>query len=319
VRNSVGIMGTSLTEEQVAGLMRLAPVARLALDADAAGREAMLRSARVAADRKLALEVIALPAGEDPADLVRHVGPDELRRRIDDAEPFVRFRVHHALGREDLSDARSKDRVLRELAAVFGLVEAGVERAELERTLANRLNLSVELVQAELQRMRQSGDRPPAGRTGPSAPGPSATTALQRRERTERTFLGYCIAHPRLGAQYLSELDLDADIGTPLIRRAAEHLRAHLDAPTDALPETDHELRGLVAELAVRATMFADAPRVSFEAERLQLSLFRIEREIAAARSRGEPVIELAEQRGVIQAQIDRAMDQVMERGSTPR
>jgi DNA primase len=247
------------------------------------------------------------------------VGPDELRRRIDDAEPFVRFRVHHALGREDLSDARSKDRVLRELAAVFGLVEAGVERAELERTVANRLNLSVELVQAELQRMRQGGDRPTAGRAAPGAPGPSATTALQRRERTERAFLGYCIAHPRLGAQYLSELDLDADIGTPLVRRAAEHLRAHLDAPTDAVPETDLELSGLVAELAVRATMLADAPRAAFEAERLQLSLFRIEREIAAARSRGEPVTELAERRGAIQAQIDRAMDQVMERGSTPR
>jgi hypothetical protein len=66
VRNSVGIMGTSLTEEQVAGLMRLAPLARLALDADAAGREAMLRSARVAADRKLALEVIALPRARIP-------------------------------------------------------------------------------------------------------------------------------------------------------------------------------------------------------------------------------------------------------------
>jgi DNA primase len=319
VRNSVGIMGTSLTEEQVAGLMRLAPVARLALDADAAGREAMLRSARVAADRKLALEVIALPAGEDPADLVRHVAPDELRRRIDGAAPFVRFRVHHALGGEDLSDARSKDRVLRELARVFELVEAGVERAELERTLANRLNLSVELVQAELQRMRQGGDRPAAGRGAPSAPAPSATTALQRRERTERAFLGYCIAHPRLGAQYLSELDLDADIGTPLVRRAAEHLRAHLDAPTDGLPDADPELSGLVAELAVRATMLADAPQAAFEAERLQLSLFRIEREIAGARSRGEPVTELAERRGAIQARIDRAMDQVMERGSTPR
>ena len=319
VRNSVGIMGTSLTEEQLAGLMRLAPLARLALDADAAGREAMLRSARVAADRKLALEVIALPAGEDPADLVRRVGPDELRGLIDDAQPFVRFRVHHALDREDLSDARGKDRVLRELAPVFGLVEAGVERAELERTLANRLNLSVELVQAELQRMRQRGDRPPAGGAAPSAPGPSATTALQRRERTERAFLGYCIAHPRLGARYLSELDLDADIGTPLVRRAAEYLRAHLDAPAEGLPGADPELGALVAELAVRATMLADAPQAAFEVERLQLSLLRIEREIAAARSRGEPVTELAERRGAIQTRIDRAMDRVMERDTTPR
>jgi DNA primase len=295
-------------------------VARLALDADAAGQDAMLRTARVAADRKLSLEVIPLPAGEDPADLVRRAGPDELRRRIDEALPFVRFRVHHALGREDLSDARGKDSVLRELAAVFGLVEAGVERDELERTLADRLNLSVELVRAELQRMRQGVDRPTAGRAGASAPapGPSATTALQRRERTERAFLGYCIAQPRLGAPALAELDLGADIGTPVVRRAAEHLRAHLDAPTDGLPDGDPELSGLIAELAVRATMLADAPQAAFEAERLQLSLFRIEREIAAARSRGTPVTELAEQRGAIQARIDRAMDQVMERGGAP-
>jgi DNA primase len=318
VRNSVGIMGTSLTEEQVAGLMRLAPVARLALDADAAGQEAMLRTARVAADRKLALEVIPLPAGQDPADLVQHAGPDELRRLIEAAAPFVRFRVHHALGSGDLSDARSKDRVLHELAPVFGLVEAGVERDELERTLANRLNLSVELVQAELQRMRQSADRPAAGRPEARAPGPSVTTALNRRERTERAFLGYCIALPQLGAPALSDLDLDADIGTPVIRRAAEHLRAHLAAPTDALPEGDPELSGLMAELAVRATMLADAPRAAFEAERLQLSLFRIEREIAAARSRGEPMTGLAEQRGAIQARIDQAMEQVMAGGPTP-
>jgi DNA primase len=319
VRNSVGIMGTSLTEEQVAGLMRLAPVARLALDADAAGQDAMLRTARVAADRKLSLEVIPLPAGEDPADLVRRAGPDELRRRIDEALPFVRFRVHHALGREDLGDARGKDSVLRELAAVFGLVEAGVERDELERTLADRLNLSVELVRAELQHMRTGSSRPAAGSPGARARGPSATTALQRRERTERAFLGYCIALPALGAPALRELDLEADIGTPVVRRAAEHLRAHLDAPTDALPDGDPELSGLIAELAVRATMLADAPQAAFEAERLQLSLFRIEREIAAARSRGAPVTELAEQRGAIQARIGRAMDQVMERGGAPR
>jgi DNA primase len=291
----------------------------LALDADAAGQEAMLRTARVAADRKLALEVIPLPPGEDPADVVQHAGPDELRRRIDAAAPFVRFRVHHALGKGDLTDARSKDRVLREVAPVLDLVVAGVERDELERTLANRLNLSVELVQAELQRMRRGADRPAAGGEGARAPGPSATTALHRRERTERAFLGYCIALPGLGARALSELDLEADLGTPVIRRAAEHLRTHLDAPTDALPEGDSELSGLMAELAVRATMLADAPPAAFEAERLQLSLFRVEREIAAARAGGEPVTGLAERRGAIQGQIDRAMERVMQAGPTAR
>jgi DNA primase len=318
VRNSVGIMGTSLTEEQVGGLMRLAPVARLALDADAAGREAMLRTARVAADRRLALEVIALPPGEDPADLVRRAGPDELPRRIAAAEPFVRFRVRHALDGEDLGDARDKDRVLRELAPVFGLVEAGVERDELERTLANRLNISVDLVRAELQRMHRPGERPRATDAGERRPAPSATTALQRRERTERAFLGYCIALPELGERALAQLDLEHDLTSPVVRRAAAHLRAHLAAPTEALPADDADLRKLVAELAVRATSL-EPSRHALEAERLQLALHRIEREIDGARARGEPVTELAEQRTRTQAQIGRVMERVMEEGAAPR
>ena len=49
LRNTVGLMGTALTEEQVGELARLAPTVLLALDADGAGQEAMLRAARVAA------------------------------------------------------------------------------------------------------------------------------------------------------------------------------------------------------------------------------------------------------------------------------
>ena len=74
IRNSVGIMGTALTEEQIGELARLAPVVQLALDADSAGQEAMLRAARLAAGRKLELRVVALPAGEDPAELVQRAG-----------------------------------------------------------------------------------------------------------------------------------------------------------------------------------------------------------------------------------------------------
>ena len=53
LRHTVGLMGTALTDEQVGELARLAPTVLLALDADAAGQEAMLRAARVAARRNL--------------------------------------------------------------------------------------------------------------------------------------------------------------------------------------------------------------------------------------------------------------------------
>ena len=54
-RNAVGLMGTALTPEQMGGLVRMAPTVLLALDADSAGQEAMLRAATLASRRKLEL------------------------------------------------------------------------------------------------------------------------------------------------------------------------------------------------------------------------------------------------------------------------
>src|SRR5439155_11429656 len=79
LRNSVGIMGTALTEEQVAELERVVRVLELCLDADRAGQEAMLRASRLASGRKLELRVVPLPEGTDPAELVERDGGEAIR------------------------------------------------------------------------------------------------------------------------------------------------------------------------------------------------------------------------------------------------
>ena len=83
MRNTVGLMGTALTAEQVGELARMAPtVVLLALDADSAGQEAMLRAAGLAAQRKLELRVVPLPAGTDPAELVQREGAAAIERAV---------------------------------------------------------------------------------------------------------------------------------------------------------------------------------------------------------------------------------------------
>ena len=44
MRNAVGLMGTALTADQVGELARMAQTVLLALDADSAGQEAMLKA-----------------------------------------------------------------------------------------------------------------------------------------------------------------------------------------------------------------------------------------------------------------------------------
>ena len=322
VRNAVAIMGTAMTEEQLAGLARLAPVLRLALDADSAGQEAMVRTARLAKDRKLQIEVVPLVAGEDPADLLRRAGGEELVRRIAEAVPYIRFSVHRAIETGDLGDARGKDGVLDRIGVIWRLVAPGVEQDELVRTISNRLDLSPDLVAQELQRRSQSAPPVSAPSSAPAAAMESAartTTALNRREPTERAFLGYCIAMPELGGPALEQLELEADLSSPLMRRAAVHLRSHLRNPAEALPEHDPELSAMMAELAVRATGLSATPS-AFAIERLQLALARSDREIAAARvAASGDISELARHRSAVREELARMLGQAMDEGSSPR
>lgn len=313
VRNSVCIMGTSLTEEQVAELARLAPVVQLALDSDSAGQEAMLRAAKVAAGRKLELRVVPLPKGEDPAELVQREGGEALQRRIAESVPFVRFRVLRALEAGDLSDAEGKDRVLAGLRPVFATLAPSVMREELLRIVADRMDLSTDLLNSLLGQSAPAAAAPQAEPSRAAAQRVPAA-ALGRREKQERTFLELCIALPALGGPALAQLDLDADLATPALRRAAAHLREHLAAPAEGL-DGDEELAALVRALTVRAAGMERASPAQFRVERLQLALHRIEREMHAARAQGEPVGALAGRRGELQAEIDRAMEQVMQEG----
>jgi DNA primase len=180
LRNTVGLMGTSLTTDQVVELSRLAPVVVLALDADSAGQEAMLRAARVAGDRKLQLRVVPLPAGMDPADLVQAQGADAMRQLVADSVPFVSFRVRRALATADLTTAEGKDRAFDELRPVFRDIPAGALREELVRVVADRTDRPASVIGRDLAAPASGPARPaPAPRPAPPAarPAPSRPAA----------------------------------------------------------------------------------------------------------------------------------------------
>ena len=305
LRNTVGLMGTALTEEQVGELSRLAPRIQLALDADGAGQEAMLRAARVAAGRRLELRVVPLPPGTDPADLVAAEGARAMQRLVDASVPFVRFRVERELSTGDIGTAEGKDAVISALRPVFAQIPPSALREELIALVADRTDLSPALVGSWLaqgagSRARHGGGGrgengvagSSAGRSGgPSgAPGPGRGAAtLDGAARAERAFLAQCIAVPAAGAKALADLDPEAAFMSDLTRRAARHLRDHLEAPAADIGEEDGELSTLMAELSVRA---AEAPRSAHVLKRTSadLEIVRLDRAIAAARASGDVV-----------------------------
>jgi DNA primase len=300
IENAVGIMGTSFTDEQARELERTARTLVLALDADAAGQEAMLRAARVAEGRSMELRVAALPVGADPADLAQSEGVEALRARIGRSVPFVEFHVDRVLARAELGTAEGKDRALAEVRPLLGPLPASVLRDELVRRVAGRLDLSDQLAKSLI------GEGAPAAAPSPtfvhdsstaqphangaSAPQVPVPVALDRRERGERTFLALCVTFPREGRALLEEADVQQQFSSDLARRAAAHLLAHLDAPLEGLPDDDPELSSYISEVDARAARGGASVRPgNLEHAWLSLELARLERAIDLARHSGTP------------------------------
>ena len=170
LRNTVGLTGTALTEQQVGELARLAPTVTLALDADSAGQEATLRAACAAATRNLALRVVPLPQGANPADLVQSEGAKAVQQRVDGSVPFVRFRVERELGGGDLSTAEGKDRVIDALRPVFAGIPPNAIREQLYALVADRTHLAPALVASRLAR---------PGHERPASPSPAALAGIR--------------------------------------------------------------------------------------------------------------------------------------------
>jgi DNA primase len=329
--NAVGLMGTALTGEQVGELARMAQTVLLALDADSAGQEAMLRAAGLAARRKLELRVVPLPAGADPAELVQRGGVEAINAAVGDSVPFVRFRVERVLAGGDDSTPEGRDRMVEELRPVFATLPPSAMRMELTRIVSGRLALPESLAEAMLANGTRRGGRPgwdraPEGRdptpTSDRPPGPPARRreGLLRRGDTERAFLALCIASPDEGAGALESLQVDEHFTSDLLRRAARHLgegslrEPMTDAPGPAGSlDGDPELKALLAELIVEAGRERSHPAM-LEAQRMQLELARVERQIRQARGQGGgDVSELAMRRDGIKHEFEHAYMRALE------
>lgn len=321
-----GVMGTSLTEQQVAQLSGLVSTVILALDADAAGHKAMLRAQEVAAGRQLEIQVAAMPEGVDPAEMVTaEGGAEQFRALVDDAVGLPEFQLDLILSGVDLESPRDRDRGLAEAAPVLAQVPPGATRAELLRRVTDRLRIDTSVVQGRVDAQEPAAGRSgaAAGRTGNPGPGPepgppaglaeplpgsaARPTVLSRRERSERWLLAMCVAKPDEGREWLQKLD-SRHLSSPLIERTVAWLREHLDDPAAGLDPEDRELQKMVAALVARA----DPELVgtgSIRRNYLELELAALEDDIAQA-ARDDDVnrrVELGRRRSEMVEQLRKA------------
>jgi DNA primase len=318
IAESVAIMGTALTQEQLAELSRAAGSVYLALDADRAGQDAMLRAGRGARERNVELRVIGMPEGADPAELVARDGPEAFEELLSRAATVPEFEVRRVLQSADLGSPAARDRALAEIVPIMQSVDANsVLRGHLTALVADKLNVPPDNLHVQLAAARRSPVRVSEDANGDGAarderfrrePAPS----IEAVARVEREFLTMCLADATNGREYLERLQED-HFSSGALRRVGQYLATHFDDPLAELPDDDPALAALVTDVAMRAEeehASGEALRLTF----LQLELQRVKRQLRHAERDGD----LARQRELwpvresVKVQIDELMGQTL-------
>ena len=173
--NVVASMGTALTENQVAEILRLTKDVTIALDADVAGQQATLRSlesswrvlqSQVAGKSRgttlfqrpeaLDLKIVVLPEGMDPDDLV-HRSPTEWSRLIEEGAPYIEYFLNVLPIQMDASTPQGKAQVVAVILPLIQAVPEPFQQDHYFQMLADQLGVTRETLQATI-------DRPAAAR-----------------------------------------------------------------------------------------------------------------------------------------------------------
>jgi DNA primase len=190
-RNTVATLGTALTEEHLHKLFRHTGDLVFSFDGDAAGRRAARRALEICLpalrDGRTA-RFLFLPEGEDPDTVVRKLGPEAFRDRVDTALPLSEFLFEIAAEDLDLGLPDHRARFCQRAMPLIQRLPEGVLKHLLVGELADRTGLPREalgqLGQAPEQRPAEPPTRPqPAGltlRRAQVVPGCGSRTPLAR-------------------------------------------------------------------------------------------------------------------------------------------
>ena len=161
--NVVGSMGTSLTEKQVEGIKRLTSNITLALDADLAGEEATLRGKAILAYSNIEANVILLPPGKDPDEVIGEE-PALWQKLVEQAMPIMDFAFQSVISKVDINKARDKSLAVQKLLPSIYEIRDPVQQSHYLKRLARELKIEESAIRAALRESKAGRKRPQPGK-----------------------------------------------------------------------------------------------------------------------------------------------------------
>ena len=151
--NAVASLGTALTPGHASLLKRYTKEVLINFDSDEAGNNATLNAIPILKDAGISVKVIDLNPHKDPDDFINALGPEEFKKRIDNARNSFFFEIDMLEKNYNLNDPEEKNSFFDEIANKLLTFTEELERNFYMEAVAKEYMIDVNLLARRVNKL----------------------------------------------------------------------------------------------------------------------------------------------------------------------
>ncbi|MDW7675259.1 MAG: DNA primase [Bacillota bacterium] len=156
IENVVASLGTAFTKEHAMLLKRYTNRVVICYDSDTAGQKATLRGLSILKDENFEVKVISLPAGLDPDDFIRKHGKETfIDLAVNKALSLIQYKLEQIINTQKNKSSDWQVKAFDAIKPDLLKTKNAIEREQQVRLISDKLQISIEAIGQELQRIRE--------------------------------------------------------------------------------------------------------------------------------------------------------------------
>ncbi|MBO5364355.1 MAG: DNA primase [Clostridia bacterium] len=156
IGNAVASLGTAFTPEQARLLKKYAGKAILCYDSDQAGKRATLRAGEILTEAEIKTKVMTVTDGKDPDEFIQAKGPEMFQVLMEQAKPFLTYRIDEVKKEYDLDDTEQVIEFLEKAAVILSEIKKPPERELYLKQVAKLAGVSEESLKAQVNNLMRT-------------------------------------------------------------------------------------------------------------------------------------------------------------------
>lgn len=155
VKNTVALMGTALSKNQINLLKRLSTNIYICLDGDDAGKKATLAVGELLTKADVNVYVIPLKEGLDPDEYIIKNGKDSFLSLYQNAISFNEYKIYHMRDGLDLTDLESKTKYINSVLKELKQDEDEIKQEFILKKLEKEFDIDINILKNNLKKQEK--------------------------------------------------------------------------------------------------------------------------------------------------------------------